>query len=233
MVMKFVYSTLTILLASGMLFAQSTIVSITGSIKNELTKEPIGIDIRLFNTEGKQIGISRSNSKDGYYFITGLKPDSVYYLKFMDFSYFSDSHEFQVPNTKKYAEYSKDFVVKPKQIGLKFPLRVIPFDLGKSKLRPGADIFLKDLLNSMKLNRRVDFKIAAFPDNDGDGQFNQQITTERCEALKKYFIQNGIEETRITIQSNPTTDPDNPPPAKKQAKGKRYLGSIYLEITKI
>ncbi|MBX3042874.1 MAG: OmpA family protein [Candidatus Kapabacteria bacterium] len=213
------------------LYSQSTIVSLTGSVKNYLTGEPLGIDIRVFNSEGKQVAISKSNSLDGYYFLTGLHPDSVYFIRFMDFAYLSDSHEFQVPNTTKYQEYSRDFLVKPKKVGLKFPLKVIPFDIGKSKLRSGVDYFLGDIANVMKMNRRVSFKIHAYPDKENNSAFNQELCSQRAESLKKYFIDKGVNVDRINIQGYDNVDPQNPPPKTKQAKGKRYTGSIYLEIT--
>lgn len=217
------------------LHSQEIVVSLTGAVKNYLTNEPLGIEIRVFNMEGKQISISKSNSKDGYYFITGLKPDSVYFIKFMDFSYLADSHEFQVPNTRKYQEYSRDFLVKPKKAGLKFPLKVIPFDIGKSKLRVGADYYLNEIANLMKHNRRVEFVIKAFPDNDNSQSDNSTLSQNRAEALKEYFVKMGVNPEKIIIESQSSTDKDNPPPpiTTKQAKGKRYIGPIYLELSKV
>jgi hypothetical protein len=233
--MRKITLTLLILFISftGLYSQGKTIVSLTGSIKNELSKDPIGIEIRVFNSQGKQLFIVKSNSKDGYYFMTGLKPDSTYYLRFNDFSYFADSHEFVVPNTTKYQEYSKDFLVTPKKEGMKFPVKVPPFDIGKSKLRSGSEFFLNEILRLMNLNKRVEFLIKVYPDNAKDQDFNLTLTTERAKSLEEYFVKNGIENHHFKIEGSREVDSENPPPSGKQAKGKKYIGSIYLQVTKI
>mgnify|MGYP001204084605 CR=1 FL=1 len=231
---KFITICFIIIASFSLTYSQlNTVVSLTGSIKNELTKEPVGIDVRVFNGEGKQIFVVKSNSKDGYYFMTGLKPDTTYYIRFNDFSYFANSYEFTVPKTNKYQEYSKDFTVTPKKEGMKFPLKVSPFDVGKSNLRAGSDIILNEIVSILKLNRRTEFLIKAYPDNSNDSEFNSKLTTERAEELKEYFISKGVRPEQLNIEGSSNLDTEMPPPVGKQAKGKKYRGPIYLQITKI
>jgi len=50
--------------------------------------------------------------------------------------------------------------------------------------------------------------------------------------LKDYFVKNGITEKRISLKPSDTVDNINPPPIRKAAKGKRYIGSTYFVVTK-
>ncbi|MDQ1265688.1 MAG: hypothetical protein QG635_839 [Bacteroidota bacterium] len=218
------------------LFSQGSfiniVVSLTGSVIDENTRKPIAVDIVAQDTNGKIVYRGKSNAKDnGYYFMTGLKPGMKYYLKFVGFDYFNQRFEVQIPNIDRYTEYSKDFLIKPKQKDLPIVQKVPPFELGKTKIRYGADMFLNDKVSLLKDNVRVKFKIKCYPDQDEGVAENQQLSSQRCEALKEYFVSNGIDPSRIICETVETLDPSNPPPVKKSAKGKRYIGTTYMEIT--
>ena len=92
---------------------------------------------------------------------------------------------------------------------------------------------MKDITATFKKNPKVKFEIISYPDNGKDPMVNENLTKERCEALKKYFISNGIKSERISVKNNLNTDPENPPPTGKRAKGKRYIGQIYYVIKTI
>ena len=210
------------------------VVSLTGSVYNEITHVPISVEMKAFDEEGKVVYRGKSNAaQKGYYFITGLKPGKTYTVRFGDFEYFNQKYDVTIPNTDKYSEFSHDFLVKPKQKGLEFLIEVSPFELNKSKIRVGADLFLQDFVSTLKENSRVKFMITTYPDNDNKLDLNKRITEERAQALKAYFVSKGINESRISLKSESTTDPKNPPPSKKRAKGKRYTGSSYIVIVDI
>ncbi len=220
-------------LLTGTLKAQFShlVVSLTGSVFDEKTHQPIEINIKAYDEDGKMIYRGKSNSIDGYYFITGLKPGSSYSIFFEDFDYFRQEYTVDIPNTDKYQEFSKDFLAKPKEEGVKLPFIVSPFELHKSKVRHGADIFLKNTIMTVKRNRSMKFKIQCFPDNNSDKSENLKLTQERCQNLKNYFIENGVPAGRITgLIPEKATDPENPPPFKKRAKGKRYIGTTYIIV---
>lgn len=210
------------------------VVALTGNIYNEVTLEPVTVFIKVFDENGNRVASTRSNSaENGYYYITGLKPGKKYTLNITQQDFFKEIHQIEIPLTDRYVEISRDFVVKPLVVGAKLMLIVPPFELNKSKLRYGAEMILDDYKNSYINNPEVNFEIQCYPDNDENKSENQKLTEERCQAIKNYFVSNGIDSSRITIKSFNTTDPKNPPPTKKRAKGKRYIGSTYFVITKI
>ena len=207
----------------------NTVISVSGTTIDDISKNPVKAKIKVFNDKGKMI--SRTNST-GKYFVTGLKPGNLYIFDVYGTGYFYQSYEIYIPNTDKYAEISRDFSLKTMKVGVKIPIKVIPFDIGKSKIRTGADDVMDDYLNIMKFNRRASFTIVVFPENNVDEIENKKITEQRGKALLKYFSDKKIRND-IVILSNGSTDPENPMPNKKTSKGKRYKGSIYLLVNEL
>lgn len=221
--------TLTWLTASAQM---NTVVSITGSVFNSVTKDPIRVGYKLVDESDKVVRRGKTNpAQNGYYFITGLAPGGKYKLVFDgDDNYFKAEFAVEIPNTNKYEEFSKDFLISPKSKGMELPQRVPVFELNKSKLRGGADLFLEDIFQTLADNPALKFTIVAYPDNNSNEGTNETLTQSRCQALKEYFVAKKIDASRIEIKANKSTDPKNPPPTEKRAKGKRYIGSIYYLV---
>lgn len=233
---KFFGIVLISLLVISKLSAQTrTVVSITGNVYNEVTKEPISVNLDVFDETGKKITRVKSNSQDGYYFITGLTPGKKYCIRnFLDLSspmkLFRHKFEIVIPNTDQYAEFSKDIQLKPMEVNQALPyISSIFSSANKTNLRPGAEFVLQSNLEIMKENPKVKFEISVYPDNDGNSQ-NETITKARAQSIKDYYVSQGIDESRLEIKGNSSVDPKHPPKTGKASKGKKYRGSVYLII---
>jgi len=214
-------------------FAQftGTVVSISGTVKNALTNEPLTVYVVAYTEDGTKVNTARSNASDnGYYFLTGLKPGAKYKIVIEQPHYFKETYELYVPYTTKYTEYSKDFALIPFRKGTAIPVPVPPFELKKTKLRFGIESFLEPFVREFINNKSSSFEIICYPDAPGDPSENLKLTEERAKSLMSYFISKGIEPERIKIKGNSSTDPQNPPPLEKRAKGKRYIGTTYIKI---
>lgn len=210
-----------------------TVVSLTGNVFNQVSKQPETTALIVTKNDRRVTATRSRASENGYYYLTGLKAGESYEIKLKKKGFMDQLVSIQVPNTDKYTEISKDFLIMPKEAGVKLPLSVPPFEYNKSKLRVGSDIFLSDLYETLALNPSVKFQIISFPDNNKNKNENTELTTERANSLKDYFTKNGIDVTRISIAPNNSTDPNNPPPTEKAAKGKRYIGKSYIKIVSI
>lgn len=209
-----------------------TVVAITGSVLNSVTREPVTAYLIVLDESGKRINATRSNSaENGYYYITSLKPGQKYYISISQPNFFKEKFEIEIANTDKYTEISKDFLITPLQKGIDLPLTISPFELNKSKLRFGSEYLLTDILSTLKNNPEIKVDIISYPDNNSDKAENQKLTEERAKSLKTFMVDNGIDESRINIKGNSATDPKNPPPTEKRAKGKRYIGSTYIRVS--
>jgi outer membrane protein OmpA-like peptidoglycan-associated protein len=209
------------------------VMSVTGTVIDQTTRNPVSILVSFYDRNNKKIGSSKSNSATGYYLVTGLKQGETYKVQLESSEFFKDEYEITLPVSKKYADVSRDFTVKPLVKGTKILLEVPPFELKKSKLRVGAEDYLADIKKMLVLNPGVSVEIQTYPDAEGDPAVNEAFTMERAQAIKKYLIDNGVREQKLTVKASGQTDSVNPPPRYKTAKGKRYIGPIYIMITKV
>jgi len=220
-------------LLPGIVSAQliNTVVSITGNIFDAVSREPVSCHLLITDEAGKRITMAKSNAfDDGYYFMTGLMPGQKYFVTVLKKNFFKEKFKISVPNTGKYQEISRDFLIKPKTKGALIPFPVPPFELNKSKLRYGADELIGDFISTLSNNPKTNVEIICYPDNDKSAAKNKSMTEERCASLKEYFEKNGIASSRLSFVANSKTDPKDPPPTKTRAKGKRYIGPIYMLV---
>lgn len=208
------------------------VVSLTGNVFNEVTRQPVTVFLVVFDESGKRVTATRSNSaENGYYYITGLKPGNKYKIGIKQKDYFAEEFILEIANTDKYQEISKDFLVKPLEKNIALRLSVPPFELNKSKLRYGIELYLNEYISTLKANPTVKIQISCYPDDMENPQENLKLTEERARTLMTYLLTNGIEEGRLQVLGNSKTDTKNPPPSKKAAKGKRYIGPTYFIVT--
>jgi outer membrane protein OmpA-like peptidoglycan-associated protein len=232
-VFTFILNLFSVFYCPSHLYSQliNTVVSLTGSVFDAVTRDPVTAYIIVADENDKKINATRSNSyENGYYYVTGLRPGKKYYVTLSKPNYFKEKYEIQLANTDKYQEISKDFLVKPMDRGVRIPLPVPPFELNKTKIRFGADDILESFLSTLLNNPNVKFEIDCYPDNDDNKKDNLKFTEDRCKSLMAYFISKGVEPARITSKGSNTTDSKNPPPKTKRAKGKRYVGSTYIVV---
>lgn len=218
-------------LSAGQQFT-NTVVSLTGRVYDYVSRQPLSMNILVLDYQGKKVQTTKSNAADnGNYYITGLKPGETYFLTFTNPGYFKEKFQIEIPNTDKYIEVSRDFLIKPLEIGAKLKIPVPPFELNKTKLRFGSKDILESMKNSLENNPSVHFQILVYPDNNTNAEANLKLTEERCKSLMNYFVLNGIPESFMTFKANGETDPTNPPPTTLRSKGKRYIGTSYLVVT--
>lgn len=230
---KVCFSLFLFLIFSFLGFAQftSAVVSISGTVKNAVTKEPMTVYVVAYDQNGKKINAARSNSSDnGYYFLTGLKPGNSYKIIVEQQNFIREEYTLNIPQSSKYMEYSKDFSLIPISKGSLIPIPVPPFELNKTKLRFGSEEYLDNFAKAFAENKGLNLVIICFPDNPKNKAENKKLTEERAKSIMAYFISKGVEPERINIEGNSTTDPKNPPPTEKRAKGKRYIGTSYIMI---
>lgn len=212
--------------------AMFQVVSVTGYVYDALSREAVnGVKVTFTDADGK--ATSSITHTGGYYLVTGLKPGNKYTIRIEHAGYFQTEHQFQAPNTDKYAEISRDFLVYPMRQGARLPIAVNPFYPKKSKLRVGSDDIMDNLAQMLVINPNVRIEIVAYPDNDDDTNKNLRLTMERANVLRNYLVAQGVQEARLKTSPKSEIDPINPLPVRKQAKGKQYIGKVYIVITQV
>ncbi len=232
----FIFGVLVLFSSIVNLSAQSaigTVVTLTGYVLNGNTLMPVEAHYALYDATGKKVGQSHTaNANDGY-LVTGLRSGEQYVIKVEDPRYLKQEFKVDVPKTSKYAEISKDFVVRPMEVGKKIAVQPAPFDLKKTTIKVGTEQDMDELARLMIVNPGVNVDLICYPDDNGTADAIQQLSAARGASLKAFLTKNGVSAQRISVRNATSTDPINPPPLRKAAKGKRYVGPVYLVITKV
>jgi outer membrane protein OmpA-like peptidoglycan-associated protein len=85
----------------------------------------------------------------------------------------------------------------PYKKGQAYRIYQFPFgDANYSQTNPELD----KLVDAMKNNSSMKISIAAYTDNVGDVNYNQQLSEQRAKAILNYLVSRGIEQNRISSQ---------------------------------
>lgn len=87
-------------------------------------------------------------------------------------------------------------VEAPKEIILKAGTT---FEIGKSGLNPSAYNELDKIVEVMKENLDSRWRIEGHTDNTGSAKKNKQLSLDRANAVAKYFINSGINRSRLEV----------------------------------
>ena len=75
----------------------------------------------------------------------------------------------------------------------------IPFDTGKSDIKPESEKAISSVATYLKENPEVNVYIVGHTDNVGDYTMNQKLSKSRGEAVKNYLVmRHNISATRLT-----------------------------------
>jgi outer membrane protein OmpA-like peptidoglycan-associated protein len=74
----------------------------------------------------------------------------------------------------------------------------IRFDVGKATLRPESMGVLNEIYKMLSEHPDVAVSVEGHTDSDGDNDFNQKLSEERAETVRKQLISMGISADRLT-----------------------------------
>jgi peptidoglycan-associated lipoprotein len=84
------------------------------------------------------------------------------------------------------------------------------FDLDRSDLTPEAQQALEYKLNILRAHSRLELKIEGHCDERGPDEYNLALGERRAAAVKRYLVEHGIADARLTIISYGEERPADP-----------------------
>jgi len=95
------------------------------------------------------------------------------------------------------ADFKKDISIDQIKINQEFQLSHIYFESAKYNLLAASFPELNDLVTFMKKYPTLRIRLEGHTDNQGDPQLNVELSENRVKAVKKYLVEQGIDESRI------------------------------------
>lgn len=85
--------------------------------------------------------------------------------------------------------------------------KTILFDTSKSTIKAESYRSLNQIVKLLNENQEANFRIEGHTDSAGDEEKNQKLSNDRAEAVRNYFIEQGISESRLTSQGYGSSKP--------------------------
>ncbi|MGH7335219.1 MAG: OmpA family protein [Candidatus Rokuibacteriota bacterium] len=91
------------------------------------------------------------------------------------------------------------------------------FAFGKAELNDGAQTSLLGLVKEMKENPRLSVELEGYTDSAGPVEYNVALSQRRVDAVRRFLVQQGVEQTRIhAIGLGPLPDRNLPADQKRR-----------------
>jgi len=101
-------------------------------------------------------------------------------------------------------------------------LAIIYFEVGKYNLSKQATGLLDAMIEGLKYNSSVKLRIEGNTDNTGGEKFNEKLSINRADAVKKYLVSKGIADNRLLTLGNSYDKPaDTNDTTEGRAKNRR------------
>lgn len=106
--------------------------------------------------------------------------------------------------------------------GAEKALNGIQFETGKDAITAAWYPVLEDVVRTMKENPACKLEITGHTDNQGPSEMNKELAERRASSVKNYFVEKGIDRSRIATMGKGDCDPvaDNGS-AEGRAKNRR------------
>jgi outer membrane protein OmpA-like peptidoglycan-associated protein len=114
-----------------------------------------------------------------------------------DFSFKETESSYETKKEIKPVEESENVFSKSPVTGDKLQLGHVYFEQSKYTLLPDSYAELNSLVKYMKKYISVRIRLEGHTDAQGSPEKNQVLSEQRVQSLKKYLVENGIEDTRI------------------------------------
>jgi OOP family OmpA-OmpF porin len=113
-------------------------------------------------------------------------------------------------------------------------LKGVNFEFNSDKLTSEAENRLDNVVNALKASQDIEIRLEGHTDSKGSASYNQRLSQQRADAVKRYLTQHGIDASRMTTQGfgesqpiAPNTNPDGSDNPDGRAKNRR----TELEVT--
>lgn len=181
---------------------------IKGLVYDAATHEPIKASIELIDLNTNQtITYTNSDPTTGEFLACILTGTNVM-MNVSNPYYPFYSENFSIE--KDYSQlnpYLKNIPLRRPEIGETFVLRNVFFDFDKSILKNESNIELDKLVAYLSSNQNLKIEIGGHTDNQGNDDYNMNLSLERAKSVYNYLISKGISADRMSYKGYGETMP--------------------------
>lgn len=178
-------------------YKPAPVVTVKGKVYNAKTNEPI--EAKIFYEklpEGEEIGIARSESGTGNYEIILPSGKQYGYLAEAE-GFLSISANIDLTDLQEYKEVTQDLYLVPVEREQTIVMNNVFFGFDQSTLRSESFPELRRIAAFLTKNPNIKIEIGGHTDSFGNDAYNQRLSERRANAVRDFFIEQGIASERM------------------------------------
>lgn len=173
---------------------------IAGTVRNKLTGDPLNRAMVGLHGRDGALYAKEYNKNDGT-FLYSLEKDKDYKLKGQKIRYGVDSTSFTTIGMTFSDTLYADLYLEPEyEVGKKFVLENILYDLDKSNIRADAVPIMDRLVQIMRDNPTLKIELASHTDSRATHAYNIALSERRAKSAVNYLIERGIARSRMVAK---------------------------------
>lgn len=206
------------------------VLLIKGKIINAKTQQPIESDIvYLTLPEGKEAGVAHSSSETGDYQIA-LPYGENYSFFAKGNGFISEEENIDLRDTSKILKQTeRQISVVPVEVGQHVTLNNLFFEVGKSEMTAASFPELDRVVRFLKENKLIEIEVGGHTDNVGSHDDNVKLSEARAKSVDVYFVQHGIDLSRIKYKGYGETQPLVPNDSEENRQKNRRVEFTILK----
>jgi outer membrane protein OmpA-like peptidoglycan-associated protein/tetratricopeptide (TPR) repeat protein len=169
-----------------------------GQVIDAVTKKPVEASLRLSEVGSQTLQSELTSDPVSGGFLIALPAGETYALSVTAEGYLFHSENFTLADNPSNEPYALTVELKKVEAGSAIVLRNIFFDTDKDQLKIESLPELKELAGFLKANPDVRIEISGHTDNQGEDDYNADLSLRRANAVKKYLVEReSIAENRL------------------------------------
>ena len=183
---------------------------LSGTVKDAVTEKPISSEIKLYDFHSNKIkSFVKSDGQNGEYTIV-LTEGNDYGMYVSKEGYFFKDFSFSYENLKVFDKELLNVALIPIQSGVHMILKNIYFEFDSFELKQASNSELEALLEFLSQNKSIKIEIQGFTDDQGNENYNLDLSTKRAETVFNYLIKKGVGTSRIQFRGYGSSNPAFP-----------------------
>ena len=182
-------------------------VIVSGITKNEISGEAISATVNIMSTEpGVEDKTFVTQADDFIYRRSILEFPRTFQLLAEEKGYMTTSQYLTVEHDDK-REVKVDLYLVPIELGNTLISHNVGFNGRTSYMDKTGVAELTRILGYLKSYPEINMRVNTHVQNSGKGESDQLLTEQRSEAIKSFFLKNGVDPKRLTFLASGSTTP--------------------------
>lgn len=171
-----------------------------GKVYDEETNEPLAAEFELIDLSRDSVVVESTSDKESGEFLVSIPLGRNYALNADADGYLFFSEHFAVDSARSGEPFFFDVPMKPIKEGKSVVLKNVFFDTDEYVLKSDSKAELDRLQSFLEKNPGIRIELSGHTDNQGDDQYNLELSQNRAQAVKSYLEEKGISPERLVAK---------------------------------